>query len=174
MTALQGSRFIQYIKYLGPENLVRLRLFGSAGVTRHCQKVRLELPTPNHKPSDPVVVGISTLKDLLNADSVDSHPIDKESLFNHPDPYAMKDLETMEEGEDEIDTAPPPLIIRRANLPTLEIDAYIDLRASKLTQRFAPDQGKSDELTSQPTPKPGKQPSSKLTAKDAEWDPSDW
>lgn len=80
----------------------------------------MELPTPNHKPSDPVVVGISTLKDLLNADSVDSHPIDEESLFNHPDPYGTKDLETME-GEDKIDTAPPPLIIRRAKLPTLLI-----------------------------------------------------
>ncbi|KAJ7718410.1 hypothetical protein DFH07DRAFT_973302 [Mycena maculata] len=112
---------------LGPENLIRLAQlnqywrygFGSAD----CQKVRLELPTANRKPSDPVVIGIPTLKDLLNADSVDSQPMDEESLCNHPDPYRMKDLEAMEEGEDETNTAPPPLVIRRANLPTLEIEA---------------------------------------------------
>ncbi|KAJ6587752.1 hypothetical protein B0H10DRAFT_1961344 [Mycena sp. CBHHK59/15] len=166
---------------LGGENLVRLAQlnqywrygFGSPDIQRHCQKVRLELPTPNRKASDPVVVGIPTLQDLLNADSVDDQSIDEEALFNHPDPYGIKDLEAMEEGEDETDTTPPPLVIRRANLPTLEIEAYIDLKAPKLTQRFAPNQGKPEQ-TSQPTTKPAKEPSTKWTAADAEWDASDW
>ncbi|KAJ6583649.1 hypothetical protein B0H10DRAFT_2198266 [Mycena sp. CBHHK59/15] len=87
---------------LGPENLVRcVQLnqywwygFGSSEVQRHCQKVRLEIPTPNRKPSDHIV-----------ADTVEQHPIDEEALFNHPDPYGIKDFEEMEEGEDDTDTA---------------------------------------------------------------------
>ncbi|KAJ7479092.1 ribonuclease H-like domain-containing protein [Mycena latifolia] len=166
---------------LGGLNLVRLAQlnqywrygFGSPEIQRHCQKVRLELPTPNRKPSDPVVAGIPTLQDLLNADSVDDQPIDEEALFNHPDPYGIKDLEEMEEGEDETDATPPPLVIRRANLPTLEIEAYIDLKAPKLTQRFAPDQGKPEQTSLLPT-KPAKEPGTKWTAADAEWDASDW
>ncbi|KAJ7842168.1 hypothetical protein B0H13DRAFT_2365352 [Mycena leptocephala] len=62
---------------LGPENLIRCAQlnqywryrFGSSEVQQHCQKVRLELPTTNRKPSDPIVAGIPTLQDLLNADS---------------------------------------------------------------------------------------------------------
>jgi len=121
-----------------------------------------------------VVTGIPTLRDLLNADSVDSQPIDEEALFNHPDPYGMKDLEAMEEGEDETDTAPPPLVTRCANLPTLEIEAYIDLKASKLKQRFAPDQGKPAQSTSQPATKPANPSNAEWTATDADWDASDW
>ncbi|KAJ7503938.1 hypothetical protein B0H11DRAFT_2222024 [Mycena galericulata] len=101
-------------------------------------------------------------------------PIDEEALFNNPDPYGMKELEAMEEGEDDTDTAPPPLVNRRANLPTLEVEAYIDLKAPKLKERFAPDQGKSGQPTSQPAPQPPKQSSSKWTEEDAEWDPTDW
>ncbi|KAJ6555243.1 hypothetical protein B0H10DRAFT_2241439 [Mycena sp. CBHHK59/15] len=99
---------------LGPENLVRCAQliqywrygFGSSEVQHHCQKVRLELPTPNRKPSDPIVAGIPTLRDLLNADTVEQHPIDEEALFNYPDPYGIKDFEEMEEGEDDTDTIP--------------------------------------------------------------------
>ncbi|KAJ6459868.1 hypothetical protein C8R45DRAFT_1109248 [Mycena sanguinolenta] len=59
-------------------------------------------------------------------------------------------------------------------LPCLpSIDGSV-LKAPKLTERFAPDQGKSDASTSQPKPNPGKQSSSEWTAKDAEWDPADW
>ncbi|KAJ7474574.1 hypothetical protein B0H11DRAFT_2235952 [Mycena galericulata] len=105
---------------------------------------------------------------------VESTKFVEEALFNNPDPYGMKELEAMEEGEDDTDTAPPPLVNRRANLPTLEVEAYIDLKAPKLKERFAPDQGKSGQPTSQPAPQPPKQSSSKWTEEDAEWDPTDW
>ncbi|KAJ7231430.1 hypothetical protein C8J57DRAFT_1730175 [Mycena rebaudengoi] len=65
----------------------------TAEVKQHCQKVRLELPTSNRKPSDPIVAGIPTLHDLLNPDTVDDEPIDEEALFNNPDPYGIKDCE---------------------------------------------------------------------------------
>ncbi|KAJ7845606.1 hypothetical protein B0H14DRAFT_3454874 [Mycena olivaceomarginata] len=148
---------------LGPENLIQCAQlnqywrygFGSSEVKQHCQKVRLELPTANRKPSDPVVAGIPTLQDLLNADS-EQVAIDEDALFNHPDPYGMEDLEAMEEGEDDTDTAAPPLVIRRANFPTLEIEAYIDLKAPKLTQRFAATQGMPEEPTARPAKLPAK------------------
>ncbi|KAJ7466198.1 hypothetical protein B0H11DRAFT_1921935 [Mycena galericulata] len=105
---------------------------------------------------------------------VESTKFVEEALFNNPDPYGMKELEAMEEGEDDTDTAPPPLVNRRANLPTLEVEAYIDLKAPKLKERFAPDQGKSGQPTSQPALQPPKQSSSKWTEEDAEWDPTDW
>lgn len=166
---------------LGPENLVRCAQlnqywrygFGSPDVTRHCQKVRLELPTANRKPSDPIVSGIPTLQDLLNADTVGDQPIDEESLFNHPDPYGISDFEAMEEGEDETDTAAPPLVTRRAGLPTLEIDAYIDLQAPKLVDRFAPGQDKPAQAIPQPTKIPTKS-NAEWEAKDADWDESEW
>ncbi|KAJ6590906.1 hypothetical protein B0H10DRAFT_1960891 [Mycena sp. CBHHK59/15] len=120
---------------LGGSNLVRLAQlnqywrygFGSLEIKRHCQKVRLELPTANRKPSDPIVTGIPTLRDLLNADSVDNQPVDEQALFNHPDPYGINDMEVMEEGEDETDTAAPPLVTRRAGLPTLLPDEYREM-----------------------------------------------
>jgi hypothetical protein len=59
----------------------------------------LELPTTNRKPSDPIVAGIPTLQDLLNADSNSDRPIDEGALFNPADPYGIKDYEEMEEGE---------------------------------------------------------------------------
>ncbi|KAJ7095042.1 hypothetical protein C8R44DRAFT_890166 [Mycena epipterygia] len=152
---------------LGAENLVRCAQlnhywrygFGSSKVQRHCQKVRLELPTPSRKPSDPIVAGIPKLQDLLNADPLDEQPLDEEALFNpldpYPlDPYGVKDYEAMEEGEYETDTAAPPLVIRHAGVPTLEIEAYIDLNAQKLTQRFTPDQGKPQQRHAQPAKKP--------------------
>ncbi|KAJ6534599.1 hypothetical protein DFH09DRAFT_1369723 [Mycena vulgaris] len=133
-------------------------------------KVRLELPTPNRKPSDPIVSGIPTLRDLLNADTVDQHPIDEEALFNHPDPYGIKDFEAMEEGEDETDTAPPPLVIRRANIPSLEIETYIDLNTPKLALRFAPDQGKPQPPVPAAAEKPVRAPNAKWSMEDTEWD----
>ncbi|KAJ7343004.1 hypothetical protein DFH08DRAFT_1011576 [Mycena albidolilacea] len=162
---------------LGPENLIRCAQlnqywrygFGSSEVKQHCQKVRLELPMANHKPSDPVVSGIPTLQDLLNADS-EQVAIDEDALFNHPDPYGMEDLEAMEEGEDDIDTAAAPLVIRRANFPTLGIEAYIDLKAPKLTQRFAATQGMPEEPTARPAKLPAKPSTGSWTTKDAEWD----
>jgi hypothetical protein len=167
---------------LGADNLVRCTQlnqywrygFGSSEVQQHCQKVRLELPTPNRKPSDPIVAGIPTLQDLLNADSIDEQPIDEEALFNHPDPYGIKDYEAMEDDEDETDYAPPPLVIRCANLPTFEITAYIDLNAPKLVQRFAPGQGKPQQPVTEPTKKPVKPPNGKWSAADTEWDAADW
>ncbi|KAJ7237766.1 hypothetical protein C8J57DRAFT_1566652 [Mycena rebaudengoi] len=111
----------------------------TAEVKQHCQKVRLELPTSNRKPSDPIVAGIPTLHDLLNPDTVDDEPIDEEALFNNPDPYGIKDCEAEEDEEEESDIAAPSLVFRRADVLTLEIEAYIDLSCLKLTQRFAPD-----------------------------------
>ncbi|KAJ7883034.1 hypothetical protein B0H14DRAFT_2565109 [Mycena olivaceomarginata] len=125
--------------------------FGSSEVKQHCQKVRLELPTTNRKPSNPVVSGIPTLQDLLNADS-EQVAIDEDALFNHPDPYGMEDLEAMEE----------------ANFPTLEIEAYIDLKAPKLTQRFAATQGMPEEPTARPAKLPARPSTRSWTTKDAE------
>ncbi|KAJ6631296.1 hypothetical protein B0H10DRAFT_2183260 [Mycena sp. CBHHK59/15] len=167
---------------LGPENLVCCAQlnqywrygFGSSEVQRHCQKVWLELPTPNCKLSNPIVASIPTLQDILNADTVDQHPIDEEALFNHPDPYGIKDFEVMEEGEDDTDTAPPPLVICRANLPTLEIETYIDLNSTKLAQCFAPDQGKPQQPVPAALTKPVKDSSTKWMAEDAEWDAGAW
>ncbi|KAJ7308556.1 hypothetical protein DFH08DRAFT_975153 [Mycena albidolilacea] len=147
--------------------------FGSSEVKQHCQKVRLELPTANRKPSDPVVAGIPTLQDLLNADS-EQVAIDEDALFNHADPYGMEDLEAMEEGEDDTDTAAPPLVIQRANFPTLEIEAYVDLKAPKLTQRFAATQGMPEEPTARPAKLPAKPSTGSWTTKDAEWDAGNW
>ncbi|KAF8148338.1 hypothetical protein K438DRAFT_1779665 [Mycena galopus ATCC 62051] len=148
----------------GPENLVRLANSINIG----------ELPISNLKPSDPVVTGIPTLQDLLNADSVDNQVIDENALFNHPDPYGISDLEAMD-GEDETDTAPSPVVIRRGNLPTLDIESYIDLKAPKLMQRFASEQGrKPEQTTSQPATKPAKESSTPWIAADAEWDAADW
>ncbi|KAJ7170463.1 hypothetical protein C8R43DRAFT_1103347 [Mycena crocata] len=161
---------------LGALNLVRCAVygFGSTEVKQHCQKVRLELPTSNRKPSDPIVAGVPTLRNLLNAESFDNRHIDEEALFNHPDPYGVRDYEAMEEGEDEKDTAPPPLVVRLANLPTLDIEAYIDLGAPKLTERFAPDQGTTQQNPIQPPKKPAKASNAEWTSKDAEWDAADW
>jgi hypothetical protein len=167
---------------LGPENLIRCAQlnqywrygFGRQDVNRHCQKVRLELPKSNRKPSDPIVAGIPTLRDLLNADSLDERSIDEEALFNHTDPYGIKDYEDMEEGEDETDSAPPPLVIRQANMPTLEIETYIDLNAPKLALRFAPDQGKpAPEEPLAPTAKKTTS-GAKWTEADASWDADSW
>ncbi|KAJ6609671.1 hypothetical protein B0H10DRAFT_2438416 [Mycena sp. CBHHK59/15] len=121
---------------LGPENLVRCAQlnqywrygFGSS------------------EPSDHIVAGIPTLRDLLNADTVEQHPIDEEALFNHPDPYGLKDFEEMEEGEDDTDTAPPPLA------------------------RFVSDQEKPQPEVPVAAKKPSQQPSSKWTATDTDWD----
>ncbi|KAJ6582800.1 hypothetical protein B0H10DRAFT_1962377 [Mycena sp. CBHHK59/15] len=146
--------------------------FGSSEVQQHCQKVWLGLPSSNCKPSDPIVAGIPTLRDLLNADS--EQPINEETLFNHPDPYGVKDYEAMEEGEDDTDSAVPPLIIRCANLPVLEIETYIDLKAPKLTQCFAPDQAKPQQPVAQPIKKPTKSLTGNWTAEDTDWDAADW
>jgi hypothetical protein len=90
------------------------------------------------------------------------------------DPYGIKDYEEMEEGEDETDTAPPPLVIRRAGFPTLEIETYIDLKAPKLTARFAADQGKPQQPATQGAKKPAKAQAAEWTEKDTEWDAADW
>ena len=101
---------------LSAENLIRCAQlnqywrygFGPQEVKRRCQTVRLELPRSDRKPSDPIVTGVSTLRDLLNADSAEQPHVDEETLFNNPDPYGIKDLEEMEDGEDNTDIAPPP------------------------------------------------------------------
>ncbi|KAJ7246699.1 hypothetical protein C8J57DRAFT_1674846 [Mycena rebaudengoi] len=129
---------------LGSENLVRCSQlnqywrsgFGRSEVKQHCQKVRLEPPSPDRKLSDPIVRGIPTLKDLLNADPTLESLINEDTLFNPPDPYGIKDFEAMEEGEDETDTAAPPLLIRQAGLPTLDIETYIDLNTPKISSSF--------------------------------------
>ncbi|KAJ7861320.1 hypothetical protein B0H14DRAFT_2576071 [Mycena olivaceomarginata] len=95
--------------------------------------------TANRKPSDPVVAGILMLQDLLNADS-EQVAIDEDALFNRLDPYGMEDLEAMEE----------------ANFPTLEIEAYIDLKVPKLTQQFAANQGMPEEPMARPAKLPAK------------------
>ncbi|KAJ6583314.1 hypothetical protein B0H10DRAFT_2234855 [Mycena sp. CBHHK59/15] len=64
----------------------------------------------------PIVASIPTLRDLLNPDMTNNEPVDEEALFNAADPYGIEDLEAMEEGEDETDTSPPPLVIRRADV----------------------------------------------------------
>ncbi|KAJ7939778.1 hypothetical protein B0H13DRAFT_2300489 [Mycena leptocephala] len=149
---------------LGAENLVRcaqLNQYWRYGY------VRLELPSSTRKPSDPIVAGIPTLRDLLNADTVTDEPIDEEALFNHPDPYGITDFEAMQEGEDDADLAAPPLVTRRANIPSLEIEAYIDLNASKLTQRFAPDQGQLQAPVVEAAKKPAKEPNTAWVEEDA-------
>ncbi|KAJ6536402.1 hypothetical protein DFH09DRAFT_1091356 [Mycena vulgaris] len=167
---------------LGAENLVRCAQlnqywrygFGTAEVKQHCQKVRLELPTSNRKPSDPIVAGIPTLRDLLNPDTVDEQPIDEEALFNNPDPYGIKDCEAEEDEEDESDIAAPPLVIRHADVLNLEIEVYIDLSSSKLTQRFAPDQGSPEPVVVDAAKKPVKNTKTKWVEEDAEWDTEAW
>ncbi|KAJ7735538.1 hypothetical protein DFH07DRAFT_779972 [Mycena maculata] len=132
--------------------------FGSTEVQRHCSKVQLELPISTHKPSDPIVSGVPT---LLNADPVDDTPIDEEALFNHPDPYGIKDYEAMQEGEDDSDTTSSPLVIRRADIPAL----------ARHRGCFAPDQ----EKPQQPVAEAAKNPLKDLKAKwDAEWDAEQW
>ncbi|KAJ6572687.1 hypothetical protein B0H10DRAFT_2237423 [Mycena sp. CBHHK59/15] len=66
----------------------------------------------------------------------------------------------MEAGEDDTDTAPPPLVVRRADLLSLEIETYIDLSAAKLKERFAPDQGKPQPEVPEAPKKPAGQSSS--------------
>ncbi|KAJ6600529.1 hypothetical protein DFH09DRAFT_1271318 [Mycena vulgaris] len=146
----------------------------TAEVKQHCQKVRLELPTSNRKPSDPIVAGIPTLRDLLNPDTVDEQPIDEEALFNNPDPYGIKDCEAEEDKEDESDIAAPPLVIRHADVLNLEIEVYIDLSSSKLTQRFAPDQGSPEPVVVDAAKKPVKNTKTKWVEEDAEWDAEAW
>ncbi|KAJ6619097.1 hypothetical protein B0H10DRAFT_2217167 [Mycena sp. CBHHK59/15] len=80
----------------------------------------------------------------------------------------------MEAGEDDTDTAPPPLVVRRADLLSLEIETYIDLSAAKLKERFAPDQGKPQPEVPEAPKKPAGQSSSKWTATDTEWDAAAW
>ncbi|KAJ7251942.1 hypothetical protein C8J57DRAFT_1520263 [Mycena rebaudengoi] len=148
---------------LGPENLIRCAQLNQ--YWRFASSFRS--PTTNRPiPSSPGF--------LLNADSLDERSIDEEALFNHTDPYGIKDYEDMEEGEDETDSAPPPLVIRQANMPTLEIETYIDLNAPKLVLRFAPDQGKlAPEEPLVPTAKKTTS-GAKWTEADASWDADSW
>ncbi|KAJ7732371.1 hypothetical protein DFH07DRAFT_780975 [Mycena maculata] len=89
-------------------------------------------------------------------------PIDEEALFNHPDPYGIKDYEVMQEGENDSDTA------------SLSLVAYIDLMASKLTQHFALDQEKPQQPVAEATKNPVKDPKAKWAETDAEWDAEQW
>ncbi|KAJ7940085.1 hypothetical protein B0H13DRAFT_1850278 [Mycena leptocephala] len=123
--------------------------FGTPEVQRHCQKVRLELPTPT--------------------DSQTNRPHRRRS----PLQPTLKDYEAIEEGKDDTDIAPPPLVIRRGNLPVLEIETYIDLNAPKLAQCFAPDQGKPQDPVVQPAKKPAKDPKTKWATEDTELDAAD-
>ncbi|KAK6966290.1 ribonuclease H-like domain-containing protein [Favolaschia claudopus] len=168
---------------LSADNLVRCAQlnqywrygFGSAEVNQHCQKVRLELPTPNRKPSDPIVAGIPSLRDLLNAESTSDSPadIDEDKLFNPPDPYGIKDYEAMQEDEEDSDFTPPPLVCRKANFPVFDIETYIDLKAPKLTARFAADQEKPKADVAAPK-KAAKAPATQWSVDDAEWDADNW
>ncbi|KAJ6617717.1 hypothetical protein B0H10DRAFT_1948208 [Mycena sp. CBHHK59/15] len=167
---------------LGAENLVRCTQlnqywcygYGDPEVPKHCSKVQLELPSSTRKPSDPIISGIPTLRDLLNADTVAEGPIDEEALFNHPDPYGITDFEAMQDGEDDADFAAPPLVTHRTNIPSLEIEAYIDLSTLKLTQCFAPDQGQPHEPVVVAAKKPAKELNTVWVEEDAEWDVSAW
>ncbi|KAJ7500903.1 hypothetical protein B0H11DRAFT_1908755 [Mycena galericulata] len=92
-----------------------------------------------------------------------------------PDPDGIKDLDAMEEDEDDTDTAAPPLVTRRANLPTLEIEVYIDVNVPKLVQRFASDQAKPPATAAaQPAKKPAKDPKSQWAMEYAKWDAAEW
>ncbi|KAJ6553861.1 hypothetical protein B0H10DRAFT_1968085 [Mycena sp. CBHHK59/15] len=66
------------------------------------------------------------------------------------------------------------LQFRRANLPTLEIETYIDLDAPKLKARFVSDQEKPQPEVPVAAKKPSQQPSSKWTATDTDWDAAAW
>ncbi|KAJ6591009.1 hypothetical protein DFH09DRAFT_1073774 [Mycena vulgaris] len=94
--------------------------------------------------------------------------------FNHPDPYEIKDFEAMEEGEDETDTAPPPLVIRRANLPSWEIETYINLNTQKLALLFTSDQRKPQPPVPAAATKPAKAPNVKWSTENTEWDATAW
>ncbi|KAJ6572966.1 hypothetical protein B0H10DRAFT_2444240 [Mycena sp. CBHHK59/15] len=108
------------------------------------------------------LVDFSSSRDTYKDDDGDMINLDK----------ILKDK--MEAGEDDTDTAPPPLVVRRADLLSLEIETYIDLSAAKLKERFAPDQGKPQPEVPETPKKPAGQSSSKWTATDTEWDAAAW
>ncbi|KAJ7724092.1 hypothetical protein DFH07DRAFT_783388 [Mycena maculata] len=101
-------------------------------------------------------------------------PINEEALFNHPDLNGIKDYEAMQEGENNSDMASPLLVVRHADIPALDIEAYIDLMASKLTQHFAPDQEKPQQPVAEAAKNPVKDPKAKWAETDAEWDTEQW
>ncbi|KAJ6565959.1 hypothetical protein DFH09DRAFT_1314741 [Mycena vulgaris] len=87
---------------------------------------------------------------------------------------AKTDCEAEEDEEDESDIAAPPLVIRHADVLNLEIKAYIDLSSSKLTQRFAPDQGSLEPVVVDAAKKPVKNMKTKWVEENAEWDAEAW
>ncbi|KAJ7796924.1 hypothetical protein B0H14DRAFT_2619501 [Mycena olivaceomarginata] len=85
-----------------------------------------------------------------------------------PDPYGVKDYDAMEEGEDDADTTPPPLVIRQHRRYVGDRDLHRSQLRLKLTKRFAPDQGMPKQPVAQPAKKPAKAPTAKWTEKDAD------
>ncbi|KAK7050691.1 hypothetical protein R3P38DRAFT_3608694 [Favolaschia claudopus] len=120
-------------------------------------------------------MGRRSLRDLLNAESTSDSPadIDEDKLFNPPDPYGIKDYEAMQEDEEDSDFTPPPLVCRKANFPVFDIETYIDLKAPKLTARFAEDQEKPKTDVAAPK-KAAKAPATQWSVDDAEWDADNW
>ncbi|KAJ7202589.1 hypothetical protein GGX14DRAFT_399359 [Mycena pura] len=64
--------------------------------------------------------------------------------------------------------------VYRAGLPTLDIEAYVDLNAPALAARFAPDQGKSTPAESLPIAAKRTGTTTKWTDEDTEWDAASW
>ncbi|KAK6984375.1 hypothetical protein R3P38DRAFT_3231852 [Favolaschia claudopus] len=112
-------------------------------------------------PTDPKRVRIPTLDDLLNPTA----PTDSDA------PIDLDSVEDMADGEDETDIDAPPLVQRVANLPVLEIETYIGLKAPKLTQRFGPKQMDIRTALSPQKPKAAKAP---WNAGSSKWDARKW
>ncbi|KAK7063335.1 hypothetical protein R3P38DRAFT_3164324 [Favolaschia claudopus] len=170
---------------LSAENLVRCAQlnqywrygYGRQEVKNHVpHQVRLELPTSNRQPTDPKRARIPTLDDLLNpiAPTDSDQPIDFDSLFNlrSNDPFNAAEVEDMAVGEDDDDMAAPPLVQRVDNMPVLEIETYINLKAPKLIQRFAPKQ--LDIRTALSPRKPTAAAKSAWDPESSKWDASKW
>ncbi|KAJ7203595.1 hypothetical protein GGX14DRAFT_398755 [Mycena pura] len=64
--------------------------------------------------------------------------------------------------------------VYRAGLPTLDIEAYVNLNAPALAARFAPDQGKSTPAESLPIAAKRTGTTTKWTDEDTEWDAASW
>ncbi|KAJ7203592.1 hypothetical protein GGX14DRAFT_570049 [Mycena pura] len=69
------------------------------------------------------------------------------------------------------DNAPP---LPATGLPTLDIEAYVNLNAPALAARFAPDQGKSTPAESLPIAAKRTGTTTKWTDEDTEWDAASW
>ncbi|KAK6981691.1 hypothetical protein R3P38DRAFT_3459720 [Favolaschia claudopus] len=145
------------------------------GQVKFDTKAPTSLNEYHRQPTDPKRVRIPTLDDLLNptAPTDSDAPIDLGSVFNlrSKDPFNTAEVEDMVDGEDETDIDAPPLVQRVANLPVLEIETYIGLKAPKLTQRFGPKQMDIRTALSPQKPKAAKAP---WNAGSSKWDARKW